>query len=102
MKSIFGYTCYRKYLKDYKIAHELSYNQLAKQLGYSSNSFIIEVVQGKKKLSSKFISRTNHGLKHDFDEANYFNAMVMYCNSDEQSLKSLYQTLMGLIKDARM
>jgi uncharacterized protein (TIGR02147 family) len=86
MKHISFYTDYRKFLQDFynERKHKkngFSYRVFLNTVGIKSPSFFLEVVQGKRNLSEKALRGFIRGLKLSKSNANYFSALVHYCQS---------------------
>jgi uncharacterized protein (TIGR02147 family) len=87
-KSLFNYFDYREYLADFfatKKAENPSYSHrlFARSAGLSSPSYLLMVIDGKRNLTSKTISKFAGGLKLSAPEKKYFERLVHYNQSQE-------------------
>jgi uncharacterized protein (TIGR02147 family) len=99
MVSIFTYNDYRIFLSDYykekkESNADFSYQQLAKMAGFSSKSFIYNVLRGKKNLSQQSVVKIRNALKFSKTEAAFFENLVRF-NQAESFLerKSYFEKL---------
>ena len=91
-KSIFKFKCYRKFLSCYKKQLK-SFRALGTFMGMQTNSFLIEVLQGKKSLgvAATHILATKMGLS--FKEHSYFVALVSLKDSKTKEARAFYKEL---------
>jgi len=83
LKSLFEYTDYRHYLSDYyqyykEIQKDFSYRYFLQKAGIKSPSFMKEVIDGRKNLSTISIKKFSKALAHSKRESDYFNNLVMF------------------------
>jgi uncharacterized protein (TIGR02147 family) len=83
MPNIFTYNDYRKYLADYyqeKKAEtpSFSYQNFSKKAGFSSKSFVFNVIQGKKNLSSSSIVQLCEAMELNRPESSFFEKLVCF------------------------
>ncbi|MCX7725420.1 MAG: TIGR02147 family protein [Chitinispirillaceae bacterium] len=93
--SIYKYLDYRKYLKDYfctrkKIDPKFSHRYLSRRLGLSSTNFILMVMQGKRNLTLKLVHKISEVFNHDQREAEYFECLVNFNQSDTLNEKNRF------------
>lgn len=76
MKSILKYRNYRKYILDCKKSMG-SYRKLAAGMGFETDSFLIEVVQGKKNLGIKSAKRIAKCQRFNKTELTHFIKILL-------------------------
>ncbi len=87
MNGVFHYLDYRHYLRDYyesqkkKRGNLFSYRSFMKQAGLSSPNFLKLVIEGKRNLGEDGIASFSKALKHNPEEARYFEQLVYYNQS---------------------
>jgi uncharacterized protein (TIGR02147 family) len=83
-QDIYEYSCFRKFLKDYydqekrKSPRRFSYRYLSRKLGYSSPSYLLFVMNGKKNLSYKGVQRLCQWLGFSKRQHHFFEALVHF------------------------
>jgi uncharacterized protein (TIGR02147 family) len=83
MPKLFTYNDYRKYLADYygeKKANNpaFSYQNFSKAAGFSSKSFVFNVIKGRKNLSRSSIVKMAEAVSLNATESAYFENLVYY------------------------
>ena len=83
LKSIYTYSDYRIYLRDYfdvrrKSESSFSHREMAKELGFSSPNYIKLVMDGKRNLGLRSINRLVQGLGFKLREREYFSNLVFF------------------------
>lgn len=83
MASIFDYSDYRQFLKDYYERHKavnpsFSYRYLAQKAGINSAPFFKFIFEGKRNLTKATILKTCCALKLNDREAEYFENLVFF------------------------
>lgn len=83
MISIFDYSDYRQYLRDYYESHKavkpaFSYRYLAQKAGINSAPFFKFIIEGKRNLTKTTILKTCVALKLKDHEAEYFENIVFF------------------------
>jgi uncharacterized protein (TIGR02147 family) len=107
MKHVSFYTDYRKFLSDFYKEHKnkkngFSYRAFLKKADVRSPSFFLEVVKGKRNLSEKALHGFIRGLKLSKNDANYFTALVHYCQSaDPQEKLAFLEKMRGFRRRVR-
>jgi len=82
-KAIYSYEDYRCFLRDY-FTHQknadrgFTHRSFAKTAGFSSSSFCMHVMDGKKNLSEESIQKLKTALGLEGTAARYFEALVLY------------------------
>jgi uncharacterized protein (TIGR02147 family) len=97
--SLFEFTDYRLYLRSYYDTEKernskFSHRYLANKLGLSTSNFLLLVMQGKRNISSDLRFRLSQYLKHNKDEAEYFESMVNFCQATSSGEKELHYSRM--------
>lgn len=95
MNSLFTYTDYRLYLKDFynqkkSFNHRYSYQVMAQQMGFKSKGFIYRVIKGQKSLSAAGIASVSIGLGHGAEESLYFSVLVNFNQAKTAQEKDFY------------
>ena len=83
MNSIYTYTDYRQYLKDYYKYHKaenaaFSYRYLAQKAGVNSSAFFKFLIEGKRNLTKQSILKISNALKFNDNEREYFENLVFF------------------------
>jgi|WetSurMetagenome_2_1015567.scaffolds.fasta_scaffold87637_2 uncharacterized protein (TIGR02147 family) len=86
MPNIFNYSDYRKFLADFykdkkAAAPSFSYQNFSRQAGFSSKSFVYNVIAGKKNLSPASIVSLSEAMRLTRTEAAYFEKLVSMCQA---------------------
>jgi uncharacterized protein (TIGR02147 family) len=104
---LFGYTDFRKYLKDYYEARKASergysFRAFSKAAGFSSPNFLKLVIDGSRNISAAAIEKFIQALALKGKHAEYFRLVVRLGQSHEDSEKeSIIYLLDKLVPDAR-
>lgn len=93
MTSIFEYLDYRQYLKDWfqKTKQENSHfslRSLAKSVGLSAHSFLLLVMQGKRKLTPETARKIARGIRLSTEESQYLELLVRLMHEPEEKSRS--------------
>jgi uncharacterized protein (TIGR02147 family) len=88
MTSVFDYTDYRKYLKDYykekkAVNPGFSYQLFADKAGFKDKSCIFGILKGKRHLSKSGIYKISKAINHNKYEAEYFENLVSFNKAKE-------------------
>ena len=83
MKSIFTYSSYRDYLRDFYLERKssrpsFSYRHMATNAGINSSGFYPLVIQGKRNLTGATIKKTCVALELTPQESEFFRTLVMF------------------------
>jgi uncharacterized protein (TIGR02147 family) len=83
MTSVFTYNDFRKFLADYYQEKKskvlsFSYHNFSKKAGFASKSFVFNVIQGKKNLSSSSIVKLCEAMELNKHESSYFEKLVFF------------------------
>jgi uncharacterized protein (TIGR02147 family) len=94
MISVFSYTDYRAFLKDFYKARKkddphFSHRFIASNVGFDSGYFT-KIIQGKRNISSGLIARFAEFLKLKTKESEYFEALVLFNQAGSHSEKKRY------------
>lgn len=95
MLSIYEYTSYKDFLRDYynekksELSH-FSYQFLADNCGFKSKTYIYKVIKGEKALTLKSALKIGTFMKLKKKEMDYFEAIVMFTNSKSVDEKDFY------------
>lgn len=94
MKSIFSYTNYREFLKDFYQDNKsdnprFSHRHIAAKMGFDSGYFT-KIIQGKRNISKKLISKFAVFLNLKIKESRFFEALVLYNQAKSLSEKRQY------------
>jgi len=99
MKDLYTYKNYRKYLKDYhklnkKLDTSFSYRKFAESAGMKTNSYIIEIVNGIKKLSLNTAFRVATSLGLAGNQISYFMSMVAHNDCIDRKERKYHKGMM--------
>ena len=91
MESVFSYTDYRKYLRDYFQAKKqanpgFSYRVLAQKCGFKARDYLMRVMQGKRNLSPAGAGLLSKYFQFSEKQAEYFQTLVLF-NQAETTLE---------------
>ena len=95
MQNIFSYTNYRNLIKDYyeeqkKAKGSFSYQVFAHKAGFTTKTYLIEVVSGKKSLSKGSIFNMAKAMNLKKKETDFFEAMVCFNNAKSIKEREYY------------
>ena len=95
MASVFDYSDYRQFLRDYYERHKavnpsFSYRYLAQKSGINSAPFFKFIIEGKRNLTKATILKTCVGLKLSDREAEYFENLVFFNQGKTIAEKNYY------------
>jgi len=107
MKSIFEYTNYRLFLKDFyeeqKAEIGFTYRDFANLAGMNSTSWLLNLINGKKNLSSDTIIQVAKALKLNKTETQFLEALVPFTQAKTNDVKDhYYQKLIFLKKKLKI
>lgn len=107
MMPVFNYTDYHLFLKDLyeerKAATGLSWRGFDRLVGFKSASYLKLVCEGKTKLSVVGAQRVAKAFEFNKIQADYFCAMVVYCNTPvEKKRIAALQQMQSIIEDNKI
>lgn len=107
MKSVFEYTNYRHFLKDYyeerKAESGFTYRDFSELTGMNSSSWLLHLIKGAKNLSQDTAQRIAKALKMGKAEAGYFELMVPFTQAKTSEARDrIYQRMLGLKRKLRI
>lgn len=109
MQPIFEFIDYRKYLSDYyqnkkEISHYFSYRYFSQKIGINSPSFLKNVIEGKRNLTSQMAERFSKALGLNAKEKIYFHNLVLFnqakTSSEKQQYYAALRSIAGEIKES--
>ncbi len=100
---LFTYLDYRKYLLDYYQSKKqenasYSFTIMAQKAGFRNRGFLHNVMNGKKNLSKSSVFKLSQALKHSKSEAEYFENLVFFNQSNDLTQRNHYFSLMNSIR----
>lgn len=101
---LFEYLDYRAYLHDYYRAKKrqqphFSYRSFSWRAGLSSPSFLLDVIKGKKNITSNSIAGFCQALRHDPQERFYFENLVYFNQATKTEAKhQFYEKILPIFK----
>jgi uncharacterized protein (TIGR02147 family) len=103
MQRIEFYDDFRKFLQDYyaeqkKRFRYFSYRYFCKKAGLKSPSHFLEIIEGKRKLTSKMLDSFVKGMALTDSDARYFTALVSFNQSKTSSEKQHHLMLLRGLK----
>ena len=105
-RSIFTYTDYREFLRDYfagrKKAHPaFSHRQFAGRAGFKTSNFMYLVMGGRRNLTLESIQKVAAAMQMKKRERDYFESLVFLCQAQTVEAKELHLArLNGMRKGA--
>lgn len=107
MKSVFEYTDYRLFLKDYytekrEANKAFSHRFIAERVGFKSGGHFSQIISGKANISITFIEKFAEFLKLNKREASYFQNMVLFNQAKNHQDKKRYFEKMMSFKEAKV
>jgi uncharacterized protein (TIGR02147 family) len=102
MTNIFRYNDYRKFLADYyeekkKTVQYFSYMNFSRKAGFSSKSFVFNVIKGRKNLSRASVVKLCRLLQLGKTEAAYFESLVYFNQAKNFSERDFYYRQLNAI-----
>jgi uncharacterized protein (TIGR02147 family) len=103
MPSLFHYQDYRKFLADYyqekkTSVHSFSYQNFSRKAGFSSKSFVFNVIKGKKTLSRASVVRLCEAMNLSRTEAAYFENLVYFNQAANFTERNFYFERLNAIR----
>lgn len=104
MHSLFVYTDYRLYLKEYfeemkRSLPVFSYRYFARKAGLTSAGLYLRIVKGERNLTETTTEQFIKGLALTESEADYFRALVGFNQADSSSKKQQFYAVMLSMAD---
>lgn len=104
--TIFDYTDYRRYLADYyhnrkKLNKAFSYRYFAKKAGVNSIGLYKDVIEGRQNLGRTLIFKFSAAMEHTKKEAEYFENMVFFNESETPQERTLFFERMMACQDTK-
>jgi uncharacterized protein (TIGR02147 family) len=101
MKSVFEYTNYRLYLKDFyeekKTTSGFTYRDFSEMTGMNSTSWLLHLIKGTKNLSANTARRISKALKLGSRESEHFRLMVDFTQAKSSEVKDqAFQAMLTL------
>jgi uncharacterized protein (TIGR02147 family) len=105
--SVFDYTDYRKYLKDYytrrkEVLSHFSHRFIAQKVGFKSGGHFSQILSGKANISIVLIEKISSFLEHNNRESSFFQNMILYNQAKEPEVKHKYFEKMLSYKEAKI
>ncbi len=94
MRSIFEYTDYRKYLRDWcthqrEASTSFSFRNFSRAAGLSSPSYLKMVIDGKRNITSETIPGFARALRLGAEESHFFENLVQFSQARTHQAKNL-------------
>jgi uncharacterized protein (TIGR02147 family) len=91
MESIFSYTDFRQYLREYfqekkAASPAFSYRMLAERAGFKARDYLLRVMNGQRNLSHDSADKLSKYFRFSEKQAEYFHALVLF-NQAETTLE---------------
>ena len=107
MKTIFEYRDYREYVRDFyesrKKCSAFTWREFAKLAGFSSSGFLKLVCDGKTRLSKVGVEKVLHAMNLSDAQAEYFRAMVEFCDSQQPDVHRVsFERMMKIASENRV
>lgn len=109
MLSVFHFIDYRKFLDCYYKEHKkktryFSYRYFANKTGINSPSFLKQIIDGKRNLTSPVIDKFSSALKLTPKEATYFRNLVLFnqakTSGEKQEHYAVLRSMAGGVKES--
>ncbi len=102
MPSVFNYQDYRKFLADYyeekKVSSSaFSYQNFSRKAGFTSKSFVFNVINGRKNLSRASVVKICGALSLSKTEASYFENLVYFNQAPNFTERNFYYEKLNAI-----
>ncbi len=107
MISIFDYTDYRKFLKDFYTHRKsenshFSYRYIARKVGFKSAGHFSQIIQGKANISLQLVKRFEEFLHLKKKETQYFELLVNFSQAKTHSIKTeFYERILKFNNDKK-
>lgn len=105
MPSVFNYQDYRKFLADYyqekkASSSSFSYQNFSRKAGFTSKSFVFNVINGRKNLSRASVVKICEALDLSKTEAAYFENLVYFNQAPNFTERNFYYEKLNAIPPA--
>ena len=105
MPSVFNYQDYRKFLADYyeekkASSSSFSYQNFSRKAGFTSKSFVFNVINGRKNLSRASVAKMCGALALSKTEAAYFENLVYFNQAHNFTERKFYYEKLNAIPPA--
>jgi uncharacterized protein (TIGR02147 family) len=102
-KSIFAFTDYRDFIRDYFSARKksnpaFSHRVFARQAGFKTSNFMHLVMGGKRNLTKDSMTKIAFAMKLKRREWDYFENLVFYCQSETVKDREHYLARLNTIR----
>jgi uncharacterized protein (TIGR02147 family) len=104
METVYSYTDYRRYLRDYfaekkRLNPRYSYRVLAEKSGFKARDYLMRVMNGQRNLSSAGAAQLSEYFQFSEKQADYFETLVRFNQAETTLLKEpLYAKLSEIRK----
>lgn len=103
MKTIYEYTDYREFLRDFvedakARKRSLSIRNIAKRLGFASHSSLVYLLNGQRNLTPRSAEKIIEGLKLDGKKGDYFRKLVEFLNEKSVDKKRKFFNELNTIR----
>lgn len=107
MNTIFQYTNYRSFLKDFyeekKSRERFTYRDFSKMAGVNSSSWLLHLIKGIKNLSNESIIKISKALGMCASEAEYFELLVHFTQAKDSDTRDyFYRKMLACKKSLNM
>ena len=104
--SVYNFTDYREYLREFYKAQKsadpsFSYRNFIKKIGINAVGFYKDVVEGRRNLGRTLLVKFSSAIGHSKREAEYFEAMVYFCEARTVEERELYFKRMMEYSDSK-
>ena len=102
MRTVFSYSDYRSFLKDFyefqKQRREYSYKAFSIEAGLKSPNYLKLVIDGAKNLTLENIHNFAKALKLSWEETHYFEVLVNCNQAKSQEVRSYYEKIIAKLR----
>lgn len=107
MNSIYQYTSFRSFLKDFyeekKSREGFTYRDFSKMAGMNSSSWLLHLIKGIKNLSNESIIKISKVLNLSSSEGDYFELLVHFTQAKDNDTKDyFYRKMLACKKSLNM
>jgi uncharacterized protein (TIGR02147 family) len=95
MINLFEYQNYRTYLRDYydeqkRTKRYFSYRYFSQKAGINASAFLYYVIENKRNLTKKSITKISAGIGHSEEEREYFENLVFFNQASTITEKTMF------------